>query len=63
MKEEEEWGECVLSGLYHPLFSLFIFFNDGCKKAASNVPSLALGEKGGCVLEFTGAAEYFGGIN
>ena len=33
------------------------------KKAASNVPSVAPGKKGECMMEFTGAAEYFGGIN
>lgn len=44
--------------------SASFFFYDCCqkkKKAASDV--FSFGSKRGCVIEFTEAAEYFGGIN
>lgn len=57
-KNPSDWLMSSRTFRQHPSF-----FYDCCqkKKAASDV--FSFGSKRGCVIEFTEAAEYFGGIN
>lgn len=58
-KNPSDWLMSSRTFRQHPSF--FMTVAKKKKKAASDV--FSFGSKRGCVIEFTEAAEYFGGIN
>lgn len=59
-KNPSDWLMSSWTFRQHPSFFMTVA-KERKKKAASDV--FSFGSKRGCVIEFTEAAEYFGGIN